>query len=171
MGGSGGGAVGGCIMASIGAGGSGAAAGATAGAATTNLMTVASGATAAETGGAVLAAAAAAKVMLIVAAVAGIAGIAVAGSMAAFETLRAKKRSTAQFVYNVIKTALSRRLKSDKSNMDELTIKMAHRALKSKDTLILSESLSIQPCKVLLLNIRISPYFMIFGLFYYVLRK
>jgi hypothetical protein len=109
------------------------AAGSVSGAAT-NLMTVLGGGAAfSEPVAATLAAAAAAEVVLIVAGIAAGAAAAVTGSMAAFESLKAKKRATAQFVYNVIKTALSRKLKSDKTDMDETTIKMAFRALKSKN--------------------------------------
>jgi hypothetical protein len=109
------------------------AAGSVSGAAT-NLTTVLGGGAAfSEPVAATLAAAAAAEVVLIVAGIAAGAAAAVTGSMAAFESLKAKKRATAQFVYNVIKTALSRKLKSDKTDMDETTIKMAFRALKSKN--------------------------------------
>ena len=59
--------------------------------------------------------------------------MAVTGSMAALETLKAKKKSTAQFIFNIMKRAMSKKLKSDKKNMDETTIKMAFRALKSKN--------------------------------------
>lgn len=109
------------------------AAGSVSGAAT-NLMTVLGGGAAfSEPVAATLAAAAAAEIVLIVAGIAGIAGMAVTGSMAALETLGAKKKSTAAFIFNIMKRAMSKKLKSDKADMDETTIKMAHRALTSRN--------------------------------------
>ena len=104
------------------------------GGAATNLMTVLSGGAAvSEPTAYILASAAAAEISLIIAGIAGIAGIAVTGTMAALETLGAKKKSTAEFIFNIMKRAMSKNLKKDKSDMDETTIKMAHRALSSRN--------------------------------------